>query len=186
LISISGGIGAGIVLNGKIHHGSQWSAGEIAYLRLPNVSRSYPTIHEFGELETLLGETGILKSWYEVNQQPDFAKKRHPKKIEVAEILDLAQAGDARAESIIKERAAMVSDIVVNMSLILNPDLILLGGKIGRHPVLLDSVRKQLKESEFGVTEIGVGALGETATLWGGVCVALEAIPLVLLPAPTT
>jgi glucokinase len=58
LISISSGIGAGIVPNGKIHHGSQWSAGEIAYLRLPDISRKYPTIHEFGELETVLGDAG--------------------------------------------------------------------------------------------------------------------------------
>jgi glucokinase len=181
LISISGGIGAGIVLNGKIHHGSQWSAGEIAYLRLPNVSRRYPTIHEFGELETVLGDAGILKSWHELNGQPEGAQK----KTEVEEVLDLALAGNAHAESIIKNRAAMVSDIIVNMSLILNPSLILLGGKVGRHPVVIDSVRKQLQQSEFGVTEIGVGALGESATLWGAICVALEAIPSVLLPQPS-
>jgi glucokinase len=186
LVSISGGIGAGIVLNGKIHHGAQWSAGEIAYLRLPNVSRSYPTIHQFGELETVLGDSGILNSWYEINSQVDAARKGHPKKIEVEEVLDLAQAGNPCAVSIIQARAAMVSDIIVNMSLILNPGLILLGGKVGGHPVLLDAVRKQLEESEFGVTEIGIGALGATATLWGGVCVALEAIPSVLLPQPTT
>jgi len=186
LISISSNIGAGIVLNGKIHHGSQWSAGEIAYLRLPNVSRRYPTIHEFGELETVLGESGILKSWYEINGQPEAVRKGGQRKVSVGEVLDLAQAGDARAEGIIKKRAAMVSDIIVNMSLILNPGLILLGGKVGCHPVLIRAVRKQLQESEFGVTEIGAGALGETATLWGAICVALEVIPSVLLPQPAT
>jgi glucokinase len=186
LISISGNIGAGIVLNGKIHHGSQWSAGEIAYLRIPNVSRSYPTLHQFGELETVLGDSGILKSWSESNSRADTARKGHPKKIEVEDVLDLAQAGDPSAVSIIQARAAMVSDIIVNMSLILNPGLILLGGKVGGHPVLLDAVRKQLEESEFGVTEIGIGALGTAATLWGGICIALETIPALLLPQPTT
>jgi glucokinase len=183
LISINDGIGAGIVLNGKIHHGTQWSAGEIAYLRLPNISRRYPTIHEFGELETVLGESGILKSWHEINGQSESAGKR---RVTVGDVLDLAQAGDARAEGIIKKRAAMVSDIIVNLSLILNPGLILLGGKVGSHPILISAVRKQLQESEFGVTEIGAGALGETATLWGAICIALEVIPSVLLPEPAT
>jgi glucokinase len=183
LISISDGIGAGIILNGKIHHGTQWSAGEVAYLRLPNISRKYPTIHEFGELETVLGESGILKSWHEINGQSESAGKG---RLTVTEVLDLAQTGDARAEGIIKKRAAMVSDIIVNLSLILNPGLILLGGKVGSHPILISAVRKQLQESEFGVTEIGTGALGETATLWGAISVALEAIPSVLLPQPTT
>jgi glucokinase len=185
LISISSGIGAGIVLNGRIHHGSQWSAGEIAYLRIPNVSRRYPTIHEFAELETVLGEAGILNSWYEINGQPEASETKDQRKVKVGEVLDLAQAGDVRAQSIIKKRATMVADMIMNMSLILNPSLILLGGRVGGHPVLINSVRKQLQESEFGVTEIGAGALGENATLWGAICVALEVIPSVLLPQPT-
>jgi glucokinase len=185
LISISSGIGAGIVLNGKIHHGSQWSAGEIAYLRLPDISLKYPTIHEFGELETVLGDSGILESWYAANGKPDRGAKGRSKKIHAKEILDLAQAGDVRAESIIKQRAAIVSDIIVNISLILNPSLILLSGKVGGHSVLISMVQKRLQESEFGVTKIGVGALGEGATLWGAISVALDMISSVLLPQPT-
>jgi len=34
-------------------------SGEIAYLRLPSISRRQPTIHEFGELETVLTSSGI-------------------------------------------------------------------------------------------------------------------------------
>ena len=62
-INIGANVSAGIVLNGHLHHGAQWSAGEIAYLRLPNVSRKYPALHEFGELENVLTSSGILKSW---------------------------------------------------------------------------------------------------------------------------
>src|SRR5580693_7991594 len=39
LIHIGTNVGAGIFLGGRIHHGSHWSAGEIAYLRLPSISR---------------------------------------------------------------------------------------------------------------------------------------------------
>jgi predicted NBD/HSP70 family sugar kinase len=53
-INIRANVGAGIFLDGKIHHGSQWSAGEIAYLRLPSTSRRQPTIHESGELESVV------------------------------------------------------------------------------------------------------------------------------------
>jgi len=44
LIHIGPNVGAGIVLGGQIYHGSQWSAGEIGYLRLPNTSRRRPTL----------------------------------------------------------------------------------------------------------------------------------------------
>jgi glucokinase len=185
LISISSGIGAGIVLNGKIHHGSQWSAGEIAYLRLPDISRKYPTIHEFGELETVLGDSGILESWYAANGKSDRGAKERSKKIHAKEILDLAKTGDVRAESIIRQRAEIVSDMIVNISLILNPSLILLTGKVGGHAVLIRMVQRRLEESEFGVTKIGAAALGEAATLWGAISVALDVISSVLLPPPT-
>ena len=69
LIHIGPNVGAGIVLGGQIYHGSQWSAGEIGYLRLPNTSRRRPTLHEFGELETVLTSAGILESWNEGKEE---------------------------------------------------------------------------------------------------------------------
>jgi hypothetical protein len=50
--------------------------------------------------------------------------------------------------------------------------------------MLISAVQKQLQESEFAVTRIGAGKLGNTSVLWGGVAIALERIPSVLLPSP--
>jgi glucokinase len=183
LIHIGPNVGAGIVLGGQIYHGSQWSAGEIAYLRLPNTTRKRPTLYEFGELDTLLTSSGILESWHEPGKRP---RQDAAEKMDALAVLDLAQAGDSRAEKIVQHRAAIVSDIVVNISLILNPGLILLEGEVGSHPALIDAVQKQLLESEFAVTRIGAGMLGDTSVLWGGIAIALEVIPSVLLPQPTS
>ena len=177
LIHIGPNVGAGIVLGGQIYHGSQWSAGEIGYLRLPNTSRRRPTLHEFGELETVLTSSGILESWNE-------GKKTATGEMDALGVLNLAQTGDARAEKIVQHRAGIVADIVVNLSLILNPGLILLEGEVGGHPTLISAVQKQLQESEFAVTKIGAGKLGNTSVLWGGIAIALEMIPSVLLPSP--
>lgn len=180
LIHIGPNVGAGIVLGGQIYHGSQWSAGEIGYLRLPNTSRRRPTLHEFGELETVLTSAGILESWNEGKRNATGTQE----KMDALGVLNLAQAGDARAEKIVQHRAGIVADIVVNLSLILNPGLILLEGEVGGHPMLISAVQKQLQESEFAVTKIGAGKLGNTSVLWGGIAIALEMIPSVLLPSP--
>jgi glucokinase len=181
-INVGAGVGAGIVLGGQIHHGAQWSAGEIAYLRLPHVLRRYPTLHEFGELEAVLTNSGILKSWREVSTKPREHALSTSAKMDAVAVLNLAQTGDSRAKKVIQSRAAIVSDIIVNLSLILNPGLILLGGEVGSHPVLLNSVQKQLERCEFAVTKIAVAALGDTAVLWGAIAVGLEMIPDILLP----
>jgi glucokinase len=185
LIHIGPNVGAGIVLGGQIYHGSQWSAGEIAYLRLPNTSRKRPTLYEFGELDTLLTSSGILESWQEVKKKPG-PEATELEKMDVLGVLDLAQAGDARAEKVVQHRASIVADIIVNLSLILNPGLILLEGEVGSHPALISAVQKQLQESEFAVTKIGVGKLGNTSVLWGAIAIALEMIPSVLLPQPSS
>jgi glucokinase len=187
LIDIGTNVGAGVILGGKIHHGSQWSAGEIGYLRLPSISRRQPTIYEFGELETVLSSSGVLKSWREAGRVPAKGTKGAKdagQEMDAVTILNLAQAGDARAKKIVRKRAEIVADIIVNLSLILNPSLVLLGGEIGSHPVLIEFVRQQLEGSEFAVTRIGSGTPDNRAVLWGAISLALEAIPAVLLPEP--
>lgn len=179
-INIGKNVGAGIFLGGRIHHGSQWSAGEIAYLRLPSISRRQPTIHEFGELETVLTSSGILKSWHqEVGKTGPGGRE-----MDAVGVLNLAQAGDSRAEKIVRQRAELVADIIVNLSLILNPGLILLGGEVGGHPVLIDFVRKQLEGDEFAVTKVSPSSPGNRAVLWGAISLALDEVPGVVLPQP--
>ena len=184
LIDIGANVSAGIVLGGRIHHGAQWSAGEIAYLRVPMISRKLPRLHEFGELESVLTTSAILKDWNA--SLADLHGNSHlaQEETDVAKILDLAQSQDPIANKIIDSRAAILSDIIVNLALILNPALILLAGDVGSHPVILASVQKELERSEFAVTRIAAAALGDLAPLWGAIAAALEKIPLVLLPQP--
>jgi glucokinase len=179
-INIGNNVGAGILLGGRIHHGKEWSAGEIGYLRLPSTSRRQLTIHEFGELETVLTGPGILKSWGEACSKSSHGKDN----VSALDVLNLAQAGEARAVKIARQRSEIIADIVVNLSLILNPELIVLGGEIGSHPALIDIVQKQLEGAEFAVPKIASSPVDRRAVLWGGISLALEALPSVLLPQP--
>jgi glucokinase len=182
LIDIGLNVSAGIVLGGKLHHGAQWSAGEIAYLRLPHISRRQPALHEFGELETVLTSAGILKSWNESQANARSRPASLAEPMTAAQVLKLAQEGDAVARKIISYRARIVADVIVNLSLVLNPGLILLSGAIGSHPALLTMIEKELERSEFAVPKIAAAMLGDSAMLWGAISLALEATPDLLLP----
>lgn len=182
LIDIGANVSAGIVLEGKLHHGAQWSAGEIAYLRLPHILRRQPALHEFGELEAVLTGTGILKSWKDAGAKAGSASVPAESRMDAVEILNLAHTGDARARKVILHRAGIVADVIVNLSLVLNPGLILLGGQVGSHPALLSFVKKELEQSEFAIPKIAAASLGEFAVLWGAIALVLEAIPELLVP----
>jgi len=41
-ITIGEGVGAGMFVGGTLHRGAQWSAGEIGYLRVPNIRGNIP------------------------------------------------------------------------------------------------------------------------------------------------
>ena len=178
-ITISEGVGAGIFLNGRIYRGSQWSAGEIGYLRVPDISREHPSILHYGKLETALSASGILKSWHARGQAA-----RRPRVIRVADVWDLAASGNAEAKRLLKQRATILADVILDLALILNPNLVLLGGEVGSHPALLREVNALLEGSEFAILRVALGALGIPAVLFGAVSVALEPAVLRLLQAP--
>lgn len=176
-ITIGEGVGAGIFLNGSIYRGSRWSAGEIGYLRVPSISREHPAIHKYGELETVLSASGILQSWR--GSGPSRKTRSHC----VAEVWDLAALGNAEAKRILRQRATILADVIVDLALVLNPNLILLGGEVGNHPVLLKEVNQLLEGSEFGVVRVALGSLGSSAVLKGAVSIAVEPAIAGLLPA---
>lgn len=182
LIDIGANVSAGIILDGKVHHGAHWSAGEIAYLRLPSVQRKQPSLHEFGELESVITAPGILKAWKEAATGARATPASSRRQMTAVGVLDLAAAGDSIAAKVVLSRAGIVADVIVNLSLVLNPGLIVLGGVIGRHPCLLSLVKRELEQSEFAIPSIAAASLGEFAVLWGAVALGLEAIPPLLLP----
>jgi glucokinase len=99
-ITIGEGVGAGIFLNGRIYRGSQWSAGEIGYLRVPDISREHPSVHKYGKLETALSASGILESWRASGQATSRSRV-----LRVADVWDLAASGNAEAKRLLKQRA---------------------------------------------------------------------------------
>jgi glucokinase len=169
-IMIGEGVGAGIFVDGKLYRGTRCSAGEIGYLRVPDVSRAHPTIYGYGRLEKTLGASGILRSWRVVGNR---AAARLKVK-QATDVFDLAAAGNAQARRILRHKARILADVVLDLSLILNPGLILLGGEVGNHPGLLGEVQAMLKGSEFGVASLKLGSLGSSAVLWGAVASALH------------
>ena len=79
-----------------------------------------------------------------------------------------------RARRILEQRATILADVILNLSLILNPGLILLGGAVGGHPALFRSVNRRLEGTEFGVVRVALGSLGCSAVAWGGIDVAAD------------
>jgi len=169
-ITIGEGVGAGIFLGGRIYRGAQWSAGEIGYLRVPTITREHPAIHKYGKLERALSASGVVQAWRASGGDSNAGSRVK----RVADVWDLAGAGNSEARRLLKQRATTLADVIVDLALILNPSLILLGGEVGGHRVILNEVMTLLAGSEFAIGRVALGVLGDSAVLWGGISIALE------------
>jgi glucokinase len=169
-IGIGSGVGAGIFLNGHIVHGASWSAGEIGYLRIPNISSMHPSLYEFGALEQVLGGLGILRSWNAISNKAGQTVKLR----KASKVLDLALEGNAVAQKIVLQRARLLKDVILNLSLILNPNLFVVGGDLGAHSALLQPTVEMLRESEVAVASVLPSSLGNSAVVWGGIAVSMQ------------
>ena len=82
-----------------------------------------------------------------------------------------ASAGDERAREVVSGEAALVARALGAIVAVVDPELIVLGGGIGRAPGFAEEVHTRLAELSPVVPEIRPSALGENAVVDG--CLAV-------------
>jgi glucokinase len=163
-ITLGTGIGAGIVVDGALHRGHHFLAGEIGLMCMgPQYVEE-----DFGArgcLESLVSLRTLTERW------PHPAQK-DPERW-VAELLEAAEAGDVRARKAVDEAAALIGIAAANLTLVLDPSLIVLGGAlVVQAEPLVQEVRRIVERIVPGSAKIVISALGKEAPLWGSLLVA--------------
>ena len=167
-LAIGTGIGAGIVLNGGLHRGSSWAAGEIGYMLLPGAGDIPAASDEPGALESMIGGEGIKAQWKKLRNTDE-------RVFNATEILDLALVGNPRAQTLLHHSATMLAQAVYNIALILNCPLFVLGGTVGLHPALCDAAQRVLDQWIVpGNPRLVRSTLGTDAQLLGTLRSALD------------
>jgi predicted NBD/HSP70 family sugar kinase len=116
-------------------------------------------------LESLVGLKALAGRWAP-------GAKSDPERW-AAELLEAARAGNGQARQAVDEVATLVGIATANLSVVLDPSLIVLGGAVvaqGEH--LLQAVRRIVGRIMLEPIEIVVSALGKEAPLWGCLLVA--------------
>lgn len=161
-IHVGTGIGAGILVEGHLHRGHHFLAGEIG---LTCLGPEYVET-DFGArgcLETLAGMGGLLARWNGGGKGREGA----------AVLLEAAAAGNRGARRAIGEAATLIGIATANLSLALDPSLIALGGALtAQEEYFVGEVRRVVGRIIPQPPEIVVSSLGREATLWGSVLVA--------------
>jgi glucokinase-like ROK family protein len=182
-VKISTGIGAGIISNGKIHRGSDGSAGDIGHIC---VDKKGPlcTCGNVGCLEAMSAGPAIVSKAMEAAQNgnsPILSKmlKLNGGVLQVEDVNAACREGDQAALDIIRESGQMVGDVLASLVNFFNPSHIFIGGRIanfGNH--LLVAIRRAVLQRSLPLAtthlSIKFSRMGSDTGVNGAIALALD------------
>jgi predicted NBD/HSP70 family sugar kinase len=160
-VSVGTGIGMGLVLDGELHRGAHGAAGEIAFLPLTDGDVDPRDARRRGALESAVSSAAVVRA----------ARRAGTRRRSARSVFAAAAAGDSAAREIVAQEAAIVARALAAIVAVVDPELIVLGGGIGRAPGFAEEVRARLADLSPIVPEVRPSALGEDAVVDG--CLAV-------------
>ncbi len=166
LVSVGTGIGMGLVLGGRLHRGAHGVAGEIGYLPLgSDQSTDARDAKRRGSFEAAASAAGIVRAARR-------AGMRGP--VSARHVFAAADRDDPRAVQIVADEAHLVAMAICAVITVADPDLVVLGGGIGRAGGFVDAVGRELRRLAPVLPELRVSALGPDAVVDGCLAAGLD------------
>jgi len=182
-VTVSTGIGAGIMLNGRLYEGPSGTAGEVGHMTI-DVNGPRCSCGNVGCLELLASGKAVAREARRLVSQGVKTKiieyaEGEMDNISAKTVAEAAQQGDAVARQVIFKAASYLGVGLANLVNILNPEMIVIGGGLSKMGnLLLDPARQVVAENAFHLpaekvrivaTQLGdcAGLLGAAAFAWG-------------------
>ncbi|HWM09300.1 MAG TPA: ROK family transcriptional regulator [Solirubrobacteraceae bacterium] len=164
-VSLGAGVGMGVVIEHELYRGYRGAAGEIAYL--PLTPDPFDERHRrLGGLEDEVGAGGLLEAY---NREAATAAES------AREVFARATAGDIEALAVVERTARQLGLAIATVCAVIDPELVVLGGRIGGSPDLLPPVRAAVARLLPLPTRIETSVLAERAALEGALAMGLRA-----------
>jgi predicted NBD/HSP70 family sugar kinase len=167
-IKVSSGIGAGLVLGGRLHRGANGTAGEIGH-DIVDEAGPYCRCGNRGCLEAVAGGSAIT----------EVLSRNRRELLSLNQVLDLAEDGDLACRRVLAEVGRQLGVAAAKICNLVNPDRVVLGGQLARAGDLVlepmrESVRRYGVDSAMEAVEIVPSLLGERAGVLGALALVLR------------
>jgi predicted NBD/HSP70 family sugar kinase len=175
-IKVATGIGAGLIIDGRIFRGSSGIAGEIGHTSI-DASGPQCVCGLKGCLTTLVGTPALLERF---GAQLRAIGSNRPPPARIDELVNAALDGDPSSVELVQYAGEKLGVGIANMLNLLNPRTVVIGGGIARAgDLLLDPIGETIRglslPASISTTEIKTTSLHEWGIALGGATLALEA-----------
>lgn len=176
-VKLATGVGAGIVLDGRLYRGAAGTAGELGHVTL-DARGPVCRCGNRGCLELFVGGRALLSH----------ARTAHPQLHDLDELVRLAESGDPGCRRLLIDAGSQLGFAMGSLVNLVNPDRIVLGGTLGAAAeLLLEPVRRGLANTAMPAAGTAVrimaAELGRRDSVLGAVALALGADTVAALPA---
>lgn len=167
-LKASTGIGAGLVIDGRLFRGAGHTAGEIGH-----------TVIDPGGPVCRCGNRGCLEMYAGSAAILSALQPTHPELVDLTAAVEAARAGDAGCRRVIADAGRAIGSALATLCNIVNPAQVIVGGTLGEAgDLLLDpmraAVRRGAVRSAAEDLQIVGASLGHDAELMGAIALALE------------
>jgi predicted NBD/HSP70 family sugar kinase len=166
-VKVATGVGAGLVLNGRLYHGAAGTAGEIGHV----------TIDETGPI-CRCGNRGCLETFAGAEALIEPLRRRHGGRLTLREVIVQAQAGDAGSRRVVADAGRALGVAIAGACNLLAPQRVVVGGELAQAgDLLLDPLRAGVRRSAIASSRevpVVAGVLGERAEVLGAVALVLR------------
>ncbi len=177
-LTIGTGIGGGVILDGRLYHGSSDVAGEIGHTTIDSTGR-YCRCGNYGCLEAYASGPAIALRAREALERDEVSalhKMVHGQldQLTAATVYEAANKGDALALEVVRDTAKFLGTGVANLLNVLNPDVVVItGGVTQAGDRLFEPLRAEVKRRAFRpaveACRILAGTLAGSAGMVGAV-----------------
>lgn len=183
-VTLGTGVGGGIIADGNLIHGVAGAGGEIGHIIVEPEHGFACTCGNHGCLETVASATGVVRvarllaETYEGSSEIKLAID-NGEPVTSKAIFQAAAAGDTFADSIVDKVAFYLGLATANISNILNPDSVIIGGGVSAAGEFLRSrVQQYFDRFSFPQvrqsTKIKIAELGNDAGIIGAASLARQ------------
>ena len=172
-VTVSTGIGAGLILEGELYGGAHGIAGEVGHIIvLPGGPLC--TCGNRGCVEAIASGTGIARAAREASRLEPASLLHGLESPSAADVVRAARGGDALAVTILEAAGQALGIAMGTLVNLFNPELIVLGGSVlNARSLLLRPMRQAMHASSWKAARRGLRivrpALGGDAGLVGAV-----------------
>lgn len=158
-IKVGTGVGAGLLINGRIYSGSSGAAGEIGHT---TIDEDGPLCKcgNYGCLEASASGTAIASiaiKAIEQGQRTELANIKPYQKITAKDIANAASRGDLFSQQLLAKAGSQIGSAIASLINLLNPEMIVVGGGLAQvGDLLLEPLRDAVKFRSLQATSKNV------------------------------